>query len=99
MSGSEFLVQALEREGVEVVFGFPGGAIMPVYDALYSSKLTHVLVRHEQAAALAKEALVKGVSVRDLAREKNLLDEGQLTKLLDLRRMTEGPGATAPKED
>jgi acetolactate synthase-1/2/3 large subunit len=59
MSGSEFLVQALEREGVEVVFGFPGGAIMPVYDALYSSKLTHVLVRHEQAAALAADGYAR----------------------------------------
>jgi acetolactate synthase-1/2/3 large subunit len=42
---------ALAREGVEVVFGYPGGAIMPVYDAMLGSKIHHVLVRHEQGAA------------------------------------------------
>src|SRR4029453_13043184 len=47
---------ALEREGVRHVFGYPGGAIMPVYDALKGSSLTHILVRHEQAAALAADA-------------------------------------------
>ena len=49
-------------------------------------------IGYEQAAKLAKEALAKGVSVRDLAREKELLDERQLAELLDLRRMTEDPG-------
>lgn len=53
MRGADFLVRALEREGVDCVFGYPGGAIMPVYDALVGSKVRHVLVRHEQAAALA----------------------------------------------
>jgi acetolactate synthase-1/2/3 large subunit len=50
------VVQALEREGVTHVFGYPGGAIMPVYDALTGSSLQHILVRHEQAAALAADA-------------------------------------------
>ena len=50
-SGARLLVSTLERLGVEVVFGYPGGAIMPVYDALAGSKLKHVLVRHEQGAA------------------------------------------------
>ncbi len=50
------MVQALEREGVRHVFGYPGGAIMPVYDALPGSSLEHILVRHEQAAALAADA-------------------------------------------
>ena len=53
MRGAEFLVRALEREGVEVVFGYPGGAIMPVYDALVGARFRHILVRHEQAAVLA----------------------------------------------
>jgi len=56
-------------------------------------------IGYEKAAKLAKEALDKGVPVRDLAREKNLLDERQLAKLLDLRRMTEDPGAAARKDD
>lgn len=52
-TGAQLLVSALEQEGVEVVFGYPGGAIMPFYDALLGSRLRHILVRHEQAAALA----------------------------------------------
>ena len=56
VSGARLVVQALEREGVRVVFGYPGGAIMPVYDALPGSKLRHILVRHEQGAALAADA-------------------------------------------
>jgi acetolactate synthase-1/2/3 large subunit len=56
VSGARLVVEALEREGVEYIFGYPGGAIMPVYDALPGSKLTHILVRHEQAAALAADA-------------------------------------------
>lgn len=55
-SGAHLVVEALEREGVDYVFGYPGGAIMPVYDALPGSRLKHVLVRHEQAAALAADA-------------------------------------------
>jgi acetolactate synthase I/II/III large subunit len=51
MTGAEILWEVLEREGVEVVFGYPGGAIMPAYDALSGRKLRHVLVRHEQGAA------------------------------------------------
>jgi acetolactate synthase-1/2/3 large subunit len=56
VSGARLVVQALEREGVTHVFGYPGGAIMPVYDALTGSSLQHILVRHEQAAALAADA-------------------------------------------
>jgi acetolactate synthase-1/2/3 large subunit len=55
--GARLVVEALEREGVTHLFGYPGGAIMPVYDALTAStKLQHILVRHEQAAALAADA-------------------------------------------
>jgi acetolactate synthase-1/2/3 large subunit len=56
VSGARLVVEALEREGVRHVFGYPGGAIMPVYDALPGSGLQHILVRHEQAAALAADA-------------------------------------------
>src|SRR5260370_11766293 len=52
LSGSHILCEALVREGVELLYGYPGGAIMPFYDALTSyPTLHHVLVRHEQAAA------------------------------------------------
>jgi acetolactate synthase I/II/III large subunit len=59
MKGAEYLVKALEREGVEFIFGYPGGAIMPVYDALLDSKIRHILVRHEQAAALAADGYAR----------------------------------------
>ena len=50
-TGAQIVWDALASEGVEVVFGYPGGAIMPVYDAMLGSKIHHVLVRHEQGAA------------------------------------------------
>jgi acetolactate synthase-1/2/3 large subunit len=50
-TGAEILWDVLAREGVDVVFGYPGGAIMPAYDAMLKSSIRHVLVRHEQGAA------------------------------------------------
>ena len=55
MTGAEYLVQALEAHGVSTIFGYPGGAILPFYDALVDSSLRHILVRHEQAAAIAAD--------------------------------------------
>jgi len=54
-SGSQLLIDALLRNGVRHIFGYPGGAIMPLYDALVGSGLEHFLVRNEQAAALAAD--------------------------------------------
>lgn len=53
MNGAQWMVQALRAQGVETVFGYPGGAIMPVYDALYDGGVEHLLCRHEQGAAMA----------------------------------------------
>ncbi|MGH2685730.1 MAG: thiamine pyrophosphate-binding protein, partial [Actinomycetota bacterium] len=55
MQGARALIQSLEREGVEVVFGIPGGAILPAYDPLLDSSVRHVLTRHEQGAGHAAE--------------------------------------------
>ena len=57
ITGSQALMRSLVREGVDTIFGYPGGAIMPVYDALYDfkDKIRHVLVRHEQGASHAAE--------------------------------------------
>lgn len=52
-NGARWIARALETEGVDTLFGYPGGTIMPFYDALVDSKLKHILVRHEQGAALA----------------------------------------------
>ena len=50
-SGAEVLLRALVEQDVEVIFGYPGGAVLPIYDALFQqSAIRHILVRHEQAA-------------------------------------------------
>ncbi|MDG6925816.1 MAG: biosynthetic-type acetolactate synthase large subunit [Nitrososphaerota archaeon] len=56
MSGARAIVEALEREKVEYIFGMPGGATLPFYDALWDSKVKHVLVRHEQLGAHMADA-------------------------------------------
>ena len=61
LSGSEILLQGLIAEGVETIFGYPGGAIMPIYDALYdyTDQLQHILVRHEQGATHAAQGYAR----------------------------------------
>ena len=51
MKGTKALVTMLERKGVDLMFGYPGGSVIPIYDELYDSNIRHVLVRHEQCAA------------------------------------------------
>lgn len=61
MTGSEAVLQSLLEEGVETIFGYPGGAIMPIYDELYKfqDRLTHMLTRHEQGAAHAAQGYAR----------------------------------------
>jgi acetolactate synthase I/II/III large subunit len=59
IKGSQIVIESLIAEGVEVVFGYPGGAILPTYDALLDSKLKHVLVRHEQGATHMAEGYAR----------------------------------------
>ena len=60
LTGAEIVVRALLDQGVEVIFGYPGGAVLPIYDALYAEpKLRHVLVRHEQGATHAAEGYAR----------------------------------------
>ncbi|QYZ77951.1 biosynthetic-type acetolactate synthase large subunit [Methanofollis formosanus] len=58
-TGARLLVEGLQREGVETIFGYPGGAVLPIYDELYDAPLRHVLVRHEQAAAHAADGYAR----------------------------------------
>ncbi len=59
-SGADILIEALCDLGVEVVFGYPGGAVLPIYDALFrSNRIKHILVRHEQAATHAAEGYAR----------------------------------------
>ena len=78
IAGSESLLQSLVAEGVTTLFGYPGGAIMPVYDALYgyADKLTHILVRHEQGAVHAAQGFARA------------------TGRVGVALATSGPGAT-----
>jgi acetolactate synthase-1/2/3 large subunit len=60
LSGANILVDCLERLGVEVIFGYPGGAVLPIYDAIFEHpRLRHILVRHEQAATHAAEGYAR----------------------------------------
>ncbi|AGA34862.1 Acetolactate synthase large subunit [Thioalkalivibrio nitratireducens DSM 14787] len=60
ITGAEIFVRCLQEEGVEVVFGYPGGAVLHIYDALYrQDKVSHILVRHEQGAVHAAEGYAK----------------------------------------
>ena len=61
ITGAEALMRALENEGVDILFGYPGGSIMPTYDALYDHKktLNHILVRHEQGAVHAAQGYAR----------------------------------------
>src|ERR1700733_11024023 len=53
MSGAKMLLECLVREGVDCMFGYPGGVTLPLYDVLYDHPIRHVLVRHEENAAFA----------------------------------------------
>lgn len=59
LTGAQALIRSLENEGVEVVFGYPGGVVLPIYDALLDAKLKHILVRHEQCAAHAADGYAR----------------------------------------
>ena len=60
LNGAEVILRTLRKEGVEVIFGYPGGAVLPIYDALFKqNSIRHILVRHEQAAAHAAEGYAR----------------------------------------
>src|SRR3546814_8223750 len=60
MTGAQIIIRALLDQGVDVVFGYPGGAVLPIYDELFKqNRLRHVLVRHEQGAVHAAEGYAR----------------------------------------
>src|SRR5271156_6583861 len=60
MSGAEMVIKSLVDQGVDVIFGYPGGAVLPIYDALFKqNRLRHILVRHEQGAVHAAEGYAR----------------------------------------
>ena len=58
-SGAQILIEGLKEQGVEVIFGYPGGVVLPIYDELYDSDIRHILVRHEQAAIHAADGYAR----------------------------------------
>jgi acetolactate synthase-1/2/3 large subunit len=88
MSGAEILWECLVREGVDTVFGYPGGAILPAYDALGRFPIHHVLVRHEQGAAHMADGYARasgrvGVAVATSGPGATNLTTGIATAMLD----------------
>lgn len=59
MNGAMMLVEALKEENVEVIFGYPGGAVLPIYDKLYDAGIKHILTRHEQGGIHAAEGYAR----------------------------------------
>ena len=59
ISGAELFINSLEKEKVEVIFGYPGGAVLPIYDSIYDSKIRHILPRHEQGGIHAAEGYAR----------------------------------------
>ena len=59
MRAANMILEALKREGVDTIFGFPGGVLLPLYDALYDSDINHILVRHEQGAGHAADGYAR----------------------------------------
>ena len=58
-SGADVLIQSLKQQGVEIIFGYPGGAVLPIYDALHRNPIRHILARHEQGAIHAAEGYAR----------------------------------------
>jgi len=59
LNGADILLKALEREGVDLIFGYPGGVFLPLYDALLDSPIRHILARHEQGVAHAADGYAR----------------------------------------
>ncbi len=58
-TGAEVLVDSLQKQAVELIFGYPGGAVLPLYDQLYDAAIPNILARHEQGAVHAAEGYAK----------------------------------------
>lgn len=58
-SGADVLIQSLKQQGVDIIFGYPGGAVLPIYDALHRNPIRHILARHEQGAIHAAEGYAR----------------------------------------
>ena len=59
INGAQAVLESLKQEGVDVIFGYPGGVVLPLYDEIYKMKFPHILVRHEQGAALAADGYAR----------------------------------------
>ena len=88
LSGAQITMEVLVKEGVELIFGYPGGAIMPIYDAMLDYNIHHVLTRHEQGAAHAADGYARasgevGVAMATSGPGATNLVTGIATAMLD----------------
>ena len=76
LTGAEIVIECLKEQGVDTVFGYPGGAILNIYDALYKHKdeITHILTSHEQGASHAADGYARatGKQEREIRLQKNI---------------------------
>ena len=61
MTGAKIFIESLKKQGVEVMFGYPGGVVLPIFDALYDSDIEFILTRHEQGAAHAADGYARAI--------------------------------------
>ncbi len=88
MSGAQILLESLMKEGVDVIFGYPGGVTLPIYDVLYDHPLRHILVRHEENASFAAEGYAResgrvGVCMATSGPGATNLTTGRVDALMD----------------
>jgi acetolactate synthase-1/2/3 large subunit len=100
LSGSEIVMECLLREGVDVIFGYPGGAILPTYDAMTKyPQIRHVLVRHEQGASHMADGYARatgkvGVAIATSGPGATTC-HGIATAMMDRRRLSASPAGLA----
>src|SRR6201989_3399190 len=94
MTGAEMVIQALADQGVEHIFGYPGGAVLPIYDALFQqTKVKHILVRHEQGAVHAAEGYARSTGKVGSGRDQCRHRADRRAHGLDPARVPDRPGA------
>src|SRR5260370_36245750 len=93
LTGAEILCESLTRLGVREIFGYPGGAILPVYDALGKSKLHHILVRHEQGATHMADGYARGAL---FVADQNVMQLGLAKRVVHRKNRAAGVSEDMP---
>lgn len=84
MKAAEAIIKCFYEEGVEVVFGYPGGAVLPIYEALRQSNIRHVLVRHEQAAGHSANGYARAMIMKEAFHIAGTGSHDKITAFIEL---------------